>query len=128
MTDYIILYYADYILVTDELSFSEAEEYCNDHYGTNLATIYDDITNDEAWNLCTCDDCRIGLNDRNVEGQYVWTDGSPFGYTKWGPHQPNNRPRKDCVRFEGNEWEASRCNGKRPFLCNHPAASPDTGN
>ena len=37
----------------------------------------------------------IGLNDAATEGRYVWSDGSPLGYTNWQRGEPNN--------FRGNE-------------------------
>lgn len=32
----------------------------------------------------------IGFNDVQVEGQFVWTDGTPTGYTNWNQGEPNN--------------------------------------
>lgn len=32
----------------------------------------------------------IGFNDRDLEGQWVWSDGSEPGYTNWNPGEPNN--------------------------------------
>ena len=42
----------------------------------------------------------IGLYqpDPDVEGPFVWTDGTPVNYTSWHPNQPNDfRSPEDCV-------------------------------
>lgn len=43
----------------------------------------------------------IGLNDRAREGQYVYTDGTPFDYKPWSKHDPNRMPGDgDIVRIK----------------------------
>ena len=32
----------------------------------------------------------IGLNDRDQENQWKWSDGQPFEYKKWAPSEPND--------------------------------------
>jgi hypothetical protein len=39
----------------------------------------------------------IGLTDRDVEGTFVWVDGSPVAYTNWSPGEPNNLGNEDYV-------------------------------
>jgi hypothetical protein len=34
----------------------------------------------------------IGLNDVEVEGQFVWVSGEPVVFTNWDPGEPNNNP------------------------------------
>ena len=71
----------------------------------------------------------IGLNDRNDEGGYVWTDGRPVTYTNWSTHQPNDwSGSQDCVevllygsRTLINTWNDLSCSASRPFICEYPA-------
>uniref|UniRef100_A0A3B3Z717 C-type lectin domain-containing protein n=1 Tax=Periophthalmus magnuspinnatus TaxID=409849 RepID=A0A3B3Z717_9GOBI len=43
----------------------------------------------EAW---------TGLNDINIENQFVYTDGSPADFLPWAPDQPDNwQNNEDCV-------------------------------
>ncbi|XP_070571322.1 uncharacterized protein [Ptychodera flava] len=49
----------------------------------------------------------IGLSDSQVQGTYVWDDGTPLsetGYENWAPFEPNNkykssRGHQDCVQM-----------------------------
>ena len=36
-----------------------------------------------------------GLNDREKEGEYKWSDGSFFNYSNWKPGEPSGRGRDD---------------------------------
>ena len=52
----------------------------------------------------------IGGTDKDKEGTWKWTDGSPFDLTWWGwrPKQPDNyKGREDCLHItvgEGKHW------------------------
>ncbi|XP_021091715.1 low affinity immunoglobulin epsilon Fc receptor isoform X2 [Mesocricetus auratus] len=60
-------------------------------------------------------DAWIGLRDLNVEGQFIWMDGSPVGYSNWSPGEPNNAEQgEDCVMMRGSgQWNDNSC---RSFL------------
>ncbi|ERE75495.1 low affinity immunoglobulin epsilon Fc receptor-like isoform 2 [Cricetulus griseus] len=60
-------------------------------------------------------DSWIGLRDLNVEGQFIWMDGSPVGYSNWSPGEPNNAEQgEDCVLMrESGQWNDYSC---RSFL------------
>ena len=76
----------------------------------------------------------IGATDRIREGDWKWTDGNPWSFTKWGPIEPNNdrtwdhHNGEDCAilankkissttKFKG--WLDTPCNkyAKRHFVC-----------
>ena len=76
----------------------------------------------------------IGATDRIKEGDWKWTDGSPWSFTKWGPIEPNNDRTwdryngEDCAilankktstttKYKG--WLDTPCNkyAKRDFVC-----------
>uniref|UniRef100_A0A8C6UTB4 C-type lectin domain-containing protein n=1 Tax=Neogobius melanostomus TaxID=47308 RepID=A0A8C6UTB4_9GOBI len=71
-----------------EKTWTMAEESCN-NLGGNLASIHSDeenafingLINGPAW---------LGGNDMDQEGVWMWTDGSPWDYTKWWDGEPNN--------------------------------------
>ncbi|XP_070537159.1 perlucin-like protein isoform X2 [Ptychodera flava] len=75
----------------------------------------------------------IGLNDRKVEGQHEWSDGTPLcpSYTNWAPDQPNNNDKKDpdgqdCGQlwFRGNNdlrWDDEYCDYRpKGIVCEIP--------
>ena len=72
-----------------------------------------------------CQKFWIGLNDRQTEGKFEWTDGSSVDYTKWGydydnrRRQPDNRGGdEDCVyMYMTNTWFDSACDQELAFMC-----------
>lgn len=43
----------------------------------------------------------IGLNDRQIDNRFQWTDGSTVTYTNWNTNEPNNyfNRNEDCVEI-----------------------------
>eukprot|EP01083_Nonionella_stella_P069934 186777_1 len=87
---------AYYVFESTAMPWEAAETYCQSTYGTHLATIWDD---DAARELLTYTPTFwIGLNDRNVEGTWVYADGSNSlcggdcggSYAYWHPNEPND--------------------------------------
>uniref|UniRef100_A0A665UEQ5 C-type lectin domain-containing protein n=1 Tax=Echeneis naucrates TaxID=173247 RepID=A0A665UEQ5_ECHNA len=86
----------------EELSFLTGELI---HYGINT----------QSW---------VGLNDINVEGQFVYTDGTPADFLLWAPNQPDNyQNNEDCVHLRGmNHHEAGKlnddfCTSTMEYIC-----------
>ncbi|KAG8519254.1 Low affinity immunoglobulin epsilon Fc receptor [Galemys pyrenaicus] len=53
----------------------------------------------------------IGLQDLDIEGEFVWMDGSPLDYSNWRQGEPNNDGQgEDCVVMEGSgQWNDAFC-------------------
>ena len=114
---------------SEELNYARANSRCN-AVGAALATItgpgddqfLSDLMQDNMgyW---------IGLNDIDVEGTFVWQDGSivwkdesSLSYTNWQSDQPDGG---DCV-LKGKTllWRDQPCNLNRTFVCSMPAENP----
>ncbi|KAJ3605426.1 hypothetical protein NHX12_027473 [Muraenolepis orangiensis] len=67
----------------------------------------------------------LGLNDRTVEGQWEWTDGSPFieSLANWRTGQPDNwgaEPGEDCGHLQAasfGQWNDENCAVARRYIC-----------
>ena len=65
----------------------------------------------------------IGLNDRVNETGYVWSDGSGFEFSKWGPTEPNNYNNEDCTQIIGypttskGNWNDNNCFLSLNYIC-----------
>ncbi|XP_070563250.1 protein jagged-1-like [Ptychodera flava] len=61
----------------------------------------------------------IGLNDIDVEGQFVWSDGTDVVFTNWAPGEPDDGGfigGEDCVEKLAT-WFDSRCGQTRRYVC-----------
>ena len=63
----------------------------------------------------------IGLNDRSVEGSFVWTNKEIISFQFWAPQQPNNLKNEDCVHTlgakDGYSWNDVSCDNCYNYTC-----------
>ena len=71
----------------------------------------------------------IGMEDRETEASYQWSDGTNFDFTKWRIGEPNNsqwsgaEPQgEDCVHVYlrddyVDKWNDAPCDRLMPFIC-----------
>ena len=119
----------NYISITysDGITWSDAEDYCETIFGTNLASIHSDDDNNEIYTLISTTLSWIGLNDIDNDGTFIWTDNTDVDYTNWRINEPNGGTNENCVLFNWNgfpsDWVDIKCdNTYENFICN----SPDT--
>merc|ERR1712241_1513249 len=66
----------------------------------------------------------IGMNDREHEGQWVWSDMSPVDYTWWAPGEPNDVHGEDCAQIRttlyNGKWNDVPCSRTYRPLCAKP--------
>eukprot|EP01083_Nonionella_stella_P074063 200718_1 len=117
MTPYLTIS-GKYIFVEQKLSSLDASTFCQNTYGTHLASIHSATDNYEAGTLCqmtpncissSCPNflmaCHIGLNDKENErgtdkSGWVWEDGSAYDFQRWRANEPSNvngQMGVDCV-------------------------------
>lgn len=88
----------------------QAKFTCSDLEG-RLVSIHSQKEQDFLMQHINKKDSWIGLQDLNMEGEFVWPDGSPVGYSNWSPGEPNNGGQgEDCVMMRGSgQWNDAFC-------------------
>ena len=94
-----------YLWPTTWMSWPDAEKFCNEKDGhlasvTNLKVheyiMSKVVTNDHHTNFW------IGGTDQEQEGNWKWTDGSDWDFTKWATFpnkQPNDASGQHCLQI-----------------------------
>ncbi|XP_057565343.1 C-type lectin domain family 17, member A [Hippopotamus amphibius kiboko] len=60
----------------------------------------------------------LGLNDRILEGDWRWLDGSPITLSFWDPEEPNNIDEEDCGSMnKGGTWNDLSCDKTTYWIC-----------
>ena len=121
-SDFIMVGSNCFKVYSEELNFDAANSQCN-VVGATLATITGP-GDDQFLSGLMQDNTGywIGLNDREVEGIFVWQDGSSLSYENWQSNQPDGG---DCV-LKGKSilWRDQPCNLNRTFVCSMAAENP----
>ncbi|XP_051980247.1 ladderlectin-like [Xyrauchen texanus] len=105
-----------------EVNWATAEKNCQS-VGGNLASVQSKLDNDFLLSLVPGSSrAWIGGHDGEVDGQWMWTDGSVFEFTHWGPNEPNtyNNIPENCLeisRDSEQRWNDELCSASMSFIC-----------
>ena len=115
-----------------QFRWERAQEECSNN-NADLASVTSSEENRFINQLAGNATIWIGGNDRETEGTFTWSDGSPWNITKlkefWAPGEPSNTiqdtPRtylyldEDCVEQteSGSRWYDAPCNWEYSFVC-----------
>ena len=97
--------------------------------GCHLASIHGADENEMVLNMARSvlgkhTSVWIGLNDLDVEGQYVYSDASETDWYRWAPGEPNDfNNNEDCTEMNtwNGEWNDNACNKRViPSVCKCP--------
>ncbi|XP_036965343.1 CD209 antigen-like protein C [Acanthopagrus latus] len=115
-----------YLFSTKTDSWENGRQDCRDR-GAELVTI-DTDEEQEFISKTITEDNWIGLNDREEEGTWKWTDGTPLTVGYWRKDEPNNgggNPQwgeEDCVHIRSgvnakNSWNDLQCDKSLKWIC-----------
>ena len=89
--------------------------------GYDIATVTSQEENTLMYNTYTSSNfCWIGLNDRYIDGTFVWADGSNSTYRQWSTGILADNPNsEDCAMILDNlSWDIQACvNTLTCFFC-----------
>ncbi|KAL9962005.1 hypothetical protein ACROYT_G031057 [Oculina patagonica] len=89
--------------------------------GSHLVTVHNQEENVYIQHRHNGERSWIGLNDRSVEGSFVWTNREISSFRFWETKQPNNLKNEDCVHTlgakQGYAWDDVSCNSCYNFTC-----------
>ena len=104
------------------MTWDAARSFCwtSAHHGGELASVPDQATNDFLTTL-TSDRAWIGGTDEGSEGDWRWSDGTPWSYDSWKVKEPNNAggsQHYSVINYKGiGNWDDERGWNKMPFIC-----------
>ncbi|XP_043932536.1 lectin-like [Protopterus annectens] len=110
-------------------TFEAAEAYCRlISHGGHLASIHNPYQNRKLKDLIYSSNHanpRTWIGGKRKWGRFVWTDHSPWTYSKWVPGEPNNAGYvEQCVEMNWSyvgRWNDCKCYNRKPFICEyHP--------
>ncbi|XP_064619238.1 C-type mannose receptor 2-like [Lineus longissimus] len=122
-----------YFLVRGMKNWQRAETNCQ-RMGAQLASIHDQTVNDfftTTWVQRYGRGMWVGLNDRSVDGTFMWNDGTTNNFQNWavikGVQQPENTNLKNCVglaspaKGAAGQWNDYKCTMKEWSICQRDA-------
>jgi serine/threonine protein kinase len=101
----------------EKMLWRMAKKRCEDLKG-HLVFIQDQATQDFL-NTLTDKPFWGGASDEKKEGEWLWLDGSPMVFSKWGGDQPDNGGgREDFLVVHPESWNDNRNDASiRGFIC-----------
>ncbi|CAH1246669.1 PRSS12 [Branchiostoma lanceolatum] len=112
-----------YKIYSEAKTHTAAREVCaadGGHLADDRTEAVHDFLVSTASDVDPSEDYWISLNDQEVEGSWVWSDGGRLGdgdFASWAPGKPNN---DDCAKLSANKgflWDDEKCDKSNYFIC-----------
>uniref|UniRef100_A0A669CXF4 Mannose receptor, C type 1b n=1 Tax=Oreochromis niloticus TaxID=8128 RepID=A0A669CXF4_ORENI len=121
-----------YLYRNETKKWSDAQKACRKEGGdlVSIRNVEDQSFIISQLGYASTDELWIGLNDRNRERLFVWSDHSPVSYTSWDSREPTvTSEQEDCVliRGENGNWADRVCEEKHGFICMKTSDSEPSG-
>ena len=71
----------------------------------------------------------IGLYDMDIEGSWLWSDGTSFTWNNWVGREPDGGDKENCailVHIKEWGWYDGPCSNKLSFVCKIPGKDTHT--
>ncbi|XP_061470472.1 hepatic lectin-like [Rhineura floridana] len=112
-----------YYFSLEKTSWMRAKDQCN--YRNSKLVVVDSMAEQNFLQTRTRNDRYwMGLNDRDMEGQWQWIDGSNYneGFMYWKPGEPNNdQSNEHCAHlWSSGEWNDVYCTYLCYYVCEKP--------
>ncbi|XP_073724590.1 galactose-specific lectin nattectin-like isoform X2 [Misgurnus anguillicaudatus] len=116
-----------YKFFSQSVNWVTAEKNCQS-IDANLASVRSIVENNFLLSLLVSADTRawIGGHDAEIEGQWLWSDGSQFDFTNWCSGEPDNNKHnnpENCleINYSNNHcWNDELCSFTMNYICAHP--------
>ncbi|XP_051718654.1 galactose-specific lectin nattectin-like isoform X2 [Ctenopharyngodon idella] len=110
-----------YKYISQPANWITAERNCQS-LGANLASVRNKLENNFLLSLLPTSVTRswVGAHDGVQEGQWFWSDGTPFLYTNWCSGEPNNQRPENCLEINWTSnrcWNDAPCSILKSYLC-----------
>ena len=120
-----------YRYMDTKLSWNDAKKSCQSFNGINngnLASIPDEATNYFLKRFGDTKPKWIGGHYFITGGEWKWSDGTPWSYTKWGKNYPKNSKGKDYLSMFGDDgiWGDYFEVGLLEFICQYKPTNTAT--
>lgn len=106
----------EYLFCVGTTTWEQARDGCRSLGNFELVRIDSESEQAFVWSVIAelGGDFWIGLSDAAEEGEWVWTDGSPLGYSNWAPTSPDDGggDDEDCAEIlfaEEGRWNDRDC-------------------
>ncbi|XP_065145817.1 ladderlectin-like [Paramisgurnus dabryanus] len=116
-----------YKIFTETVDWVTAEKNCQS-VDSNLASVHNTVEHNFLMSLVSVDThVWIGGHDGEMDGQWLWTDGSHFVFTTWCSGQPdNNGGKENCLHLNYTDkhcWNDAPCSTAMNYICAKPMRS-----
>ena len=103
-----------------QMTWDEAYQTCQSS-GTDLVSIHSSEENTFVFNLAGNKTTWTGGSDRDTEGSFTWTDGTPWDTNLWSSGNPDQfLVNQDCVtmsKLKEGLFNDVRCTERFQFVC-----------
>uniref|UniRef100_A0A8C1NMA5 C-type lectin domain-containing protein n=1 Tax=Cyprinus carpio TaxID=7962 RepID=A0A8C1NMA5_CYPCA len=85
----------------------------------NLASVHNELENNFLIGLLPSTTTRCWLGVQDAEGQWLWSDGTPYDYSNWCSNEPNNLNVENCgeINWTDRCWNDASCSTSMGYVC-----------